>query len=599
MTSYSLPAGARHAVRRTSVQLLVPFVIAYAVGLVFIYFDLRDGRGTLQDVDDQMRQLQLQQFLFGGAGWWDLRLPMIAMPEEYVSPWSRLVDAPYILISLLLAPVLGAKAAFSLSLAVWPPVMLAIFCFQMVYVHHLLKMPASLVGYAVTGIAAFCSYFAIWEFEPGRIDHHNAQILVLMTMIIGALRWNRSGGFLIGLGALLSVAIALEGLPFLIIIFAGLVLAFVFSVEGAKEVVRWAAGTVVVLTLPAAFVLIGPANIVSTQCDTFSAPYIYLLIGFCGILWAATAVQSKNAFLLILGMGVSSIVLLAAFTILFPQCLQGPYWMINPVAKNYWFNRVSQEQSIVYYLNLGQIGAVQLMAFFLSALVLAMPVMLTQRSEGWVGALILLVVACFSLIATVLLMRYVRFVFAFAPLTLPAVIRFFTSEGRSFSKSFRYGLIFAVLLFVAAPQAARLWPVMPDRFDAADFIGSDECRRGDFSPLNGVPPGRIMATHVQGASLALSLPPGFSVAAVPFHRASPGMKRMFEAFLSSDPAVRRNALAPFDYVAICRFPMKADYGTAPLYDALSAGKDWPGLIRLPTGADNPFQLFRIDHAALQ
>ena len=95
------------------------------------------------------------------------------------------------------------------------------------------------------------------------------------------------------------------------------------------------------------------------------------------------------------------------------------------------------------------------------------------------------------------------------------------------------------------------------------------------------------------------MPSGLTVGPIPFHRASHGMANAYTAFITTDPETRREALAPFDYVAVCRFPAQAEPGSAPLYDALSAGKDWPGLARLETGRANPFQLFRIDHANLR
>jgi hypothetical protein len=77
------------------------------------------------------------------------------------------------------------------------------------------------------------------------------------------------------------------------------------------------------------------------------------------------------------------------------------------------------------------------------------------------------------------------------------------------------------------------------------------------------------------------------------------MKRMFQTFMSAEPAIRQTMLAPFDYVAVCRFPLEADAGQAPLYAALARGADWPGLERVQPPVATNFQLFRIDHAKLQ
>jgi len=77
------------------------------------------------------------------------------------------------------------------------------------------------------------------------------------------------------------------------------------------------------------------------------------------------------------------------------------------------------------------------------------------------------------------------------------------------------------------------------------------------------------------------------------------MKRMFEAFAAKDAGLRRAALEPFDYVAVCRFRLKSEDGYAGLYSALAAGEDWPGLTRVAPPQKTDFQLFRIDHAALR
>jgi hypothetical protein len=77
------------------------------------------------------------------------------------------------------------------------------------------------------------------------------------------------------------------------------------------------------------------------------------------------------------------------------------------------------------------------------------------------------------------------------------------------------------------------------------------------------------------------------------------MKRMYEAFAGRDSETRRAALQPFDYVAVCRFPLTVDPNQAPLYAALANGGAWPGLERIPSPTTTDFQLFRIDHALLQ
>ncbi|HBF29129.1 MAG TPA: hypothetical protein DDW73_05860 [Rhizobium sp.] len=80
------------------------------------------------------------------------------------------------------------------------------------------------------------------------------------------------------------------------------------------------------------------------------------------------------------------------------------------------------------------------------------------------------------------------------------------------------------------------------------------------------------------------------------------MKRTFEAFLSSDPEIRRQALAPFDYVGLCApSPVFGEGQAGSLLNGLQKGSVWPGLTPVLSSGNGgvQFQLFRIDHAKLQ
>ena len=184
------------------------------------------------------------------------------------------------------------------------------------------------------------------------------------------------------------------------------------------------------------------------------------------------------------------------------------------------------------------------------------------------------------------------------PLFLPALAAWYLDPATGTHARRNLALAGAAFLAVFAGLSASAKPVERPR-DAVDYMTSDACAGEDLSVLRLAEPGRIALPNGLAFTIIEAMPEGFRIAAIPFHRAAPGMKRMYEAFLSSDPAVRRAALAPFDYVAVCRFPLESDPSFAPLYAALSAGRDWPGLVRIAPPAETRFQLFRIDHAALR
>ncbi|MGF9563901.1 hypothetical protein [Neorhizobium sp. JUb45] len=575
------------------------FLILYSTAFVLCMLDLVDGLLYLGDIDDSMRASQIRAFMLPGGRWWDLTLPSINLPQPYVSPWSRLVDLPYILLASALKPLIGQEIAFSLAFNIWPPVLLAVYCFFAASVCRRFAPPSSLIGILLLVATSILMVLSIWEFAPGRIDHHNVQLVALSAVFAGLSRWDRCGGVLIGTGSVVSVAVALEGIPFVAMAFASLFICVLARDRLALLVLHAASLSMLVLTLPLAFVLIGPAGIKSTQCDAFSAPYILLLVGCATILGGLSPLVARHKGWLV-PMLLSGAAFIMLFICLFPDCLSGPYWMIDPVSKNYWFDRIPQEASSLYFIQESQFNNIAFEALMAAVLILSAPPVFREFKAGRNALLAMWGFAALSLLLTVFMGRYLRFAFAFIPLLLPVAMSYSRNACFQYSRFANLGVMistgFVLAVIVLAVAVAPRREVI---LDAATFMSFDACKRASFGALSTVPAGKIVAPEGLAMTLLPSLPSGFSVAAVPFHRASPGMKRVFEAFLSSDPAIRLAALAPFDYVAACRFPIKPDIGTAPLYDALSAGQDWPGLIRLPTGADNPFQLFRIDHATLQ
>ncbi|MEZ2127095.1 MULTISPECIES: hypothetical protein [unclassified Sinorhizobium] len=573
----------------------------YGVGLILVLIDLADGRPFMADVDDQMRELQIRYLMSAYGNWYDLRLPFVSMPDVYTSPWSRLVDLPYVAVAKMLMPFVSPQRAVGLAFHIWPPLMLAIFSLLAASIVQRLMVGFELrkLSYQISlAIMTFAMTMAVLEFAPGRIDHHNAQIITMLMVIDGLARWDRRGGMMIGAGSALSVVIGLECLPFVVVAYGGLVLCYIQGARGVRELLIAASVSMVAVTAFSALAFIGPGGIVSTQCDAFSAPYIALMCGFSLILGLCAAIQWATLLRRAIVLTFLSVALLVTAGMLFPSCLAGPYSIIDPLSRELWFDRIWQEHSFLYFYGNGQYDVLVLLALLTAATILAFPIALAKVQAREPGLAIIYGVALSSILVTLLLTRYIRFPAAFLSLFLPPTIAWLIDRHR-FPRARRLaascaaagGVGFGVLYFVIPP---RNW-----NFDAVDYMAFSECKGQDFSVFLKVPPGRIAVPQGLSLPVLFAAPPGFSVGAVPFHRSSPGMRRMFEAFRSSDAEVRRSALAPFDYVAVCRFPLKADPKDAPLYAALAAGKSWPGLQRIEPPAKTDFQLFSIDHLKLQ
>ena len=90
--------------------------LAYAIiwlllaGLLL--FLSRDNVATLSgwDPDDQLRLVQLRDFL-GGQSWWDSSQYRLNAPDGAPMHWSRLIELPLAAIILALRPLLGTYGA--------------------------------------------------------------------------------------------------------------------------------------------------------------------------------------------------------------------------------------------------------------------------------------------------------------------------------------------------------------------------------------------------------------------------------------------------------------------------------------------------------
>ncbi|WP_247750332.1 hypothetical protein [Rhizobium sp. 16-449-1b] len=580
------------------------FLIVYATALAMVLFDLVDGIRFVSDIDDQLRELQIRHLLSPQGHWFDLSLPFISMPMTYVSPWSRLVDLPYVAIAWLLQPFMPTAQALSIAFQVWPPMLLSLCCLLVAATARRLLAGFSLTETTLTlslMLATVLMSMGVLEFTPGRIDHHNVQIVALMMIIAGLVRWDRAGGLMIGAGAAISTVIGLECLPLVVIAYAGLVACYIGNVAGVRTVVVAASVSMVIVTLVSALAFLGPAAAVSTQCDAFSAPYIFLLSAFSMVLGAGVAIQSDRAgpFMRLLALAIPAVAVLIVAAYLFPSCISGPYGIIDPVSRELWFDRVWQEKSIRYFYENGQYDLLLLLALTAAVGAYVGPLVWFKMRERSFGPAIAYLMALGALVLTFFVTRNIRFPIALMPVFLPAVIATMTMKSQAFDKMYRLSAVAAAAVAVALCVFFVLVPSVQHKFDEVDYMVASECERQDFSVLQTVPPGRVAAPQGIAMPLILAAPSGFSVAAMPFHRASPGMKRIFQAFMTSDPQLRREALAPFDYVAVCRFPLEADPKQAPLYAALARGDGWPGLERVNPPTRSDFQLFRIDHAALR
>ncbi|MFN5824838.1 MAG: hypothetical protein ACK44T_12530, partial [Sphingomonadales bacterium] len=153
--------------------------LAYAIiwlllaGLLL--FLSRDNVATLSgwDPDDQLRLVQLRDFL-GGQSWWDSSQYRLNAPDGAPMHWSRLIELPLAAIILALRPLLGTYGAEMAAGIIVP-----LGCYALIAA-ILASIAARIAGH-IAGVSALMMAMVApalsMQLRPMRIDHHGWQLV--------------------------------------------------------------------------------------------------------------------------------------------------------------------------------------------------------------------------------------------------------------------------------------------------------------------------------------------------------------------------------------------------------------------------------------
>lgn len=582
-----------------SSHLLFYAAVALFVGGVVILLDLFDGNLLILDVDDRLRALQIGLLASGQVSWFDLSIPAVRLPEVYNSPWSRLVDLPYVAIGWILAPLFGEASALRIAFSVWPFVMMGAFSASVaVFVHRVIDAAGWKPFRAglVVCLVALIMGPAFLEFSPGRIDHHNWQLLAMVCLMVGLQRYDWVGGLLIGLSSAVSLLVGLECLPFIVVAYAALVIAWLSKVPRAEAVMGAAGGSIAAACAVLGLIFVGPVGLTTAACDTFSAPFAIAALGFGASLVAVGWYgQGLGVLRRLLALAAAAVPVLACIVLLYPDCLDGPYAMIDQTVKANWLDRIPQEHGLLFQLWNGSINLLSLLLLLSLIAAWAVPVVWARRHEE-PGQVLALAVGIAALVAAGVQLRYARFSVSLLPLFVPLIVA--SILGGRFQSLRRIRFVSLAMLVAGMVLATVALARKPARVELIDIM-ADPCAQADLSALKEIAPGRVLAPHGLGLPLLEAGQGRLEVAAIPFHRAAPGLANAFSAFLSDDPVVRRSAAQNFDYVAVCALPAGVTFPGEGMYAALINGNGWPGLIEWSPGTLSPLRIFRIRHAQFQ
>lgn len=557
---------------------------AAAIGLPAIRGGVFDAMST----DDAMRLVQVRDWI-GGQGWFDLFQYRLDPPGASMH-WSRVVDVPLAALILLLRPLIGTHGAETVTLVVWPALMLAAALALVAAIAR--QMSNGVANAQITAVVlAVLAAPALIHFRPGAIDHHNAQIVLLLAVVLLASQIEQSAvkAALAGLAASLSLAIGVEMLPAIAAI--GLAVAGLLVWRGAsvsRQVGAFGAG------LAASSLLLAPAllplpSLAQPVCDAFGGPVLMLVAGGGISLMIMAGIDRYHSTLrlrLRLATGAASaIVLGGAFLSQFAGCIASPYAQVDPLVTSFWLDKVVETMSLATML---QLTPQKVLGFH------GFPVM----TMGFASAALM---RCNPL---------ARFRWILGIMTLAALIGLSVWEMRGA----------AAAAMVAAPifaaSLAVLWPALaagrnlvllalalsPASFAALglsakpliDLIfkpqmtiaerDASTCRSvSDVASMTQLPKGRVMAPIDLGPLILVDT--DHAVFAAPYHRNNDGNVAMLKLMLAPLPTARQILSdRRVDYVVIC--------STAPEQDLVKLAPD--GLAARLGRGETPDFLERLD-----
>jgi hypothetical protein len=298
----------------------------------------------LGDPDDAVRLVSVRELL-AGAPWFDTTLPRIGAPEPLVSHWSRLIDAPLAALIGALSPLLGRDGAELATRIVWPT--LLFFALALIVAREAQRRAGPLAA-AFVLILVITSATALAQFRPGRIDHHNAQILCAVAGLLFLARsWDdRRAGWIAG--ALLGVGLAIgyEAMTLVVPALAIAALATIWHPHQGAGVARAATAATIVL-FAAMLVTVAPTRWFDIRCDALSLNLAILAAYATAGLWAAMSGSARRAVRFAI-LGASMVAGSTVYAALEPACLAGPFGQVGADLRSIWLDYVIETKGILW-----------------------------------------------------------------------------------------------------------------------------------------------------------------------------------------------------------------------------------------------------------
>lgn len=316
-------------------------------GMVLVY-----SQGVFSGPDDFMRLHQVQNWI-AGQGWFDLRAHRMYPSVGADIHWTRLVDVPIAAIAGFFNYFTGLVASSRIAAIVWP------FILFMLAVTSMIAICERLAGKESRLLALFffvLSINTLAEFKPGRLDHHNVQILLLILILLGVARGlGKYSNYFVGGFIAFSITVGLDSIIPIIGVLGYITLEWLFQKPGSMN--RFLqTGIAISISSIGLYVASFPAErwFSNNSCDGFSLVFLsaLLLVSAALVILALisnrTLLNGKNAFVFRLTSGgfLFAVIMILLFS-LFPHCLDGPLGTVGQELQTRWLDKISEAKGLI------------------------------------------------------------------------------------------------------------------------------------------------------------------------------------------------------------------------------------------------------------
>lgn len=576
------------------------------------------GAAALQqefsEPDNAMRLVRIRDML-AGQGWFDSVQHRLSPPAGVPMHWAQWIDGLLAVPVFLLTPLIGQHAAEIVVAFAWPLGLLALFMIVVVRVCgeigalEGLRHEAQWAGAIIAALA----FPTIEKFVPGSLDHHNVELILGMTAILGliAMRETPRSGLWAGAALGLAMATAAEGLPFVVSALMAAGLLWLASPETYARGLRWLGIGLVAASAIIFPILVAPADWFKPVCDAMGAPFLGFAAVGGGVAIALSYLQPPLNTTVIARFGAAGVFGLAGIAslyVLFPQCAGGSYSVLNVDAGNLWISQVGEARSLVDLLGDDPSMILTVAGAAFAGLIAGLIFLRRHRRapHGWA-------VLAFLLSGIAILVWQIRgatfataFAIPFAAWAVAKVRRDYRNKASAI-----HALIFAG---VAASSAAAAWASAGQVLQAsitsavtltdyqARTTNAASCASPDaLKSLARAEPGVILNHFGIGADVLVWTK--HSVMAAPYHRNIAGTMTMMDALRSSPDAARAIvAKSTATYVLVCdASPEVAFYAQHPAngikpeqtLSSMLAGEQHPDWLAPVDIGVSPLKLYRV------